>query len=273
MILRFTNSPIFLARKDNQFMSIQAVAWVLEASLSRSFDRLVLISIANYAHKDGSGSCPSTKTIAEEAGVSERQVRYSVSKLVEIGELRVEYKASEYGTNVYILAKMYAASHARSEIQPGKHPASTRQINAKNETTILIDPVEPLEPKKIHTSEPCSDLFPAISQNGNRTAAVTLNVFRYFSERTGKNQKLYTLTEKRQRMGIARAKDLLRRVKGETEEEKYLNVEGIMKLCVDRMMESPFHRGENEQKKKWLEWELLFRSTEKMEKWLNEGEQ
>lgn len=137
-------------------LSIQAVSWVLEFSKSRTFDRLVLISIANYAHRDGSGSCPSTKTISEEAGVSERQVRYSVAELVKIGELTVKYKASDYGTNIYTLEKMHAASHAAlgterpsppSRKTPGTDPARTRQACAP-------DPIEP------HPIEPTATTIP-----------------------------------------------------------------------------------------------------------------
>jgi len=139
-------------------MSIQAVAWVLEASESRSFDRLVLISIANYAHKDGGGSCPSVKTIADEAGVSERQVRYSVANLVKLGELSVQYKSTRYGTNTFTLEKMRRTSPAgraplppvdkpvENEKQRGSSPAPEGHQRGTPVPPILNTSLEPIEP-------------------------------------------------------------------------------------------------------------------------------
>jgi len=132
-------------------MSIQAVAWVLEASQSRSFDRLVLISIANYAHKDGGGSCPSVKTIADEAGVSERQVRYSVSNLVKMGELSVQYKTTRYGTNVFTLEKMHSASPASraplNSVEPGTRGAPEGHQRGTPVPPILNTSLEPGKPR------------------------------------------------------------------------------------------------------------------------------
>jgi len=112
-------------------LSVQAISWVLDHSQSRGLSRLVLISIANHADKFGGEAYPATKTIAGEAGVSEREVRYCVLELEKLGEVQVDYKASKYGTNVYALAKMHPANCAGSTRQaPGKECHETRQALA-----------------------------------------------------------------------------------------------------------------------------------------------
>jgi hypothetical protein len=46
-----------------------------------------------------------------------------------------------------------------------------------------------------------------------------------------------------------------------------------MKCAIDAMVASDFHQGKNDSKKKYLDWELLFRSTEKFEQWLERADQ
>lgn len=114
------------------------MSWVLDNSKSRGLARLVLISLANHADKFGREAFPATKTIAGEAGISEREVRYCIAELTQLGEVQVEYKASKYGTNVYTLAKMHPAQFATSQgticrdtwQAPGKEWPPTRQAHA-----------------------------------------------------------------------------------------------------------------------------------------------
>jgi uncharacterized protein YdaU (DUF1376 family) len=89
-------------------------------------------------------------------------------------------------------------------------------------------------------------------------------VWDHYISVTGRNPKLYTFTPTRKRMGVARLRDLLPRVK----EPKTESAVELMKMCVDRLSKSPFHNGQNEPGKKYLDWEVLFRSIDKMEKWL-----
>jgi uncharacterized protein YdaU (DUF1376 family) len=95
---------------------------------------------------------------------------------------------------------------------------------------------------------------------------IVLAVWDYYIATIGKNPKLYTLTDNRKRMGVARVRDLWPRAA----EPKRESVIELMKLCVDRLASSPFHKGQNEQGKKYLDWDILFRSTEQMEKWLSD---
>jgi hypothetical protein len=90
------------------------------------------------------------------------------------------------------------------------------------------------------------------------------SVWHYYIEIIGRNPELYTFTSRRKAMGVARLRDLIKR-SGSIERGL-----GLMRLCVDRLKQSPFHNGKNDQQKKYLDWEILFRSTEQMEKWLDD---
>ncbi len=89
-------------------------------------------------------------------------------------------------------------------------------------------------------------------------------VWTYYMATIGRNPKQYTWSPPRKTMGKARLRDLWKR-SGSLE-----NAVELMKLCIDRLKLSAFHNGANSQGKKYIGWEHLFRSTEQMEKWLND---
>ena len=68
-------------------------------------------------------------------------------------------------------------------------------------------------------------------------------------------------------MGLARLKECHRRAS----EPKLENAVAMMKICIDRLAASRFHNGHNRDGKKYLDWEILFRSVEQMEKWLDDN--
>lgn len=73
-------------------MSVQALGWVLDSSPTSGTDRLVLISIANHAHKapvNGAWEAwPGVALIQKEAGLDrKRTVIDSLSRLVAMGAL------------------------------------------------------------------------------------------------------------------------------------------------------------------------------------------
>jgi hypothetical protein len=84
-------------------MSWQAVTWVLEFSESEGYARLVLISIASHANREGKSAFPSLDTIAREALLSRREAVYCVQKLEEMGELHVERGIGRGNPNHYDL--------------------------------------------------------------------------------------------------------------------------------------------------------------------------
>lgn len=71
-------------------MSVEALATTLHHSKASGTTKLVLLGIANQ-EGDG-GSFPKTATLAKYANVHPRRIPAAIAKLVELGELRVEYK-------------------------------------------------------------------------------------------------------------------------------------------------------------------------------------
>jgi hypothetical protein len=80
----------------------------------------------------------------------------------------------------------------------------------------------------------------------------------------GKNPKTYTFTSKRKAMGLARLRDLKKRC------GSWESAIELATLCVERLHASPWHNGKNPTGQKYLSWEILFRSTEQMESWLDD---
>jgi hypothetical protein len=96
--------------------------------------------------------------------------------------------------------------------------------------------------------------------------ATVRRVFAYYIEQTGRNVKLYTLTPTRMDKGMARLDDLLRKANGDLPK-----AENAMKLVVDALCASGFHNGKNDQHKQYTDWTAhLFKSTDKLEWWLNQ---
>jgi hypothetical protein len=75
-----------------------AFARVLRLSKSKGAARLVLLAIANHAHKDGAGAYPKIRTIARETNMSERWVQAQIPKLVALGELTAVNRGKTHET-------------------------------------------------------------------------------------------------------------------------------------------------------------------------------
>lgn len=82
-------------------MSVRVMSWVWAHSRAQPVHRLVLLAIADCANDTGAEAYPSTSSLARKTGLSERGVRGAVAKLVQIGELMVEYKTGPRGCNRY----------------------------------------------------------------------------------------------------------------------------------------------------------------------------
>ena len=87
-------------------MSWQAVTWVLEESEATLGSRLVLLSIASHANREGKSAFPSLDTIAKETLLCRREVVYCVQALEESGELRVHRGIGRGNPNNYQLPRV-----------------------------------------------------------------------------------------------------------------------------------------------------------------------
>lgn len=68
-------------------MSVEATTWVLRHSRAKGGIRLVLLALADHAHRDGTRAWPSVQTLADEANVSPRTAQRALRWGVEHGEI------------------------------------------------------------------------------------------------------------------------------------------------------------------------------------------
>jgi len=156
------------------------------------------------------------------------------------------------------------------------HPLKTVDPSVENGSAITETTSE--------TTSENKDLLFDLRSNGNESGSnssdgkknknpeaetVVRRVFAHFLETTDRNPKLYTLTPQRLNMGIARLRDCYKRT------GDFSKAEEIMLLVVDALQESDFHnaRGKYSGQAKYNEWKHLFRSTDKMEEWIERSNQ
>lgn len=87
-------------------MSVQAVSWVIDCSKHKAKDFLVLLMIAYHANSEGAQSWPSMSKLAKEARCSMRAVQYSIKRLVDSGELRIDQEAGPKNSRIYSILGM-----------------------------------------------------------------------------------------------------------------------------------------------------------------------
>lgn len=100
----------------------------------------------------------------------------------------------------------------------------------------------------------------------DETLLAVEDVWACYIKTLGREPKLCSFTKKRRAMGLARWHESFSRAA----EPKAENATAMMRMCVDRLAKSAFHNGKNERGRKFIDWEILFRSQEQMEKWLND---
>jgi len=109
---------------------------------------------------------------------------------------------------------------------------------------------------------------PSSKHDGSNWMETALqDLFSYFLEHSGKKPKLYEFTPARRSKGIARLR-LCHHLAGEPKEK---NAVALFKVAIERFTSSPFHNGQNDQGKKYMDWELLCRSDEKFAYWLDDS--
>ena len=121
-------------------MSWQAVTWVLEFSEARLGSRLVLISIASHANREGREAWPSLKTLALESKIDKSQVIRCVRDLEGIGELRVKRDTGRSRTNHYEIPPV-------AQWVESFHPLSKRVAFGLERVANPVERVAPSHPK------------------------------------------------------------------------------------------------------------------------------
>lgn len=135
-------------------MSWQAVTWVLEQSQAVHSSRLVLLSIASHANREGRQSYPSVETICIEARLGRRAVQYCLRELEELGELRTiprTMNSSSY--EMPFVEKWLKSMEGAQSLRPGgaqKSAAQGRKNRPKGAHTRAHEPFpnRPIEPSE-----------------------------------------------------------------------------------------------------------------------------
>ena len=133
------------------FLSWQAVTWVLEQSEAMLGSRLVILSIASHANREGKSAFPSLDTITKETLLSRREVIYAVQSLEESGELSVHRGIGRGNPNHYELRHVSAwLQKVQGLHQLEKTKGATRKIkgaiNASDSKAVesTTSPLQPL---------------------------------------------------------------------------------------------------------------------------------
>lgn len=134
-------------------MSFHVVSWVLEHSPAKLATRLVLISMADHASKDGTDAYPSVKTLAHEARVSRSAVQSAIREL-KAARAVFDEGASAWGTRRYRvstdLADQTWPTKGGSDSVPPKSQAGGAQILDTGGADSVPKPV--LEPAQKQSS-------------------------------------------------------------------------------------------------------------------------
>lgn len=109
-------------------MSIQAIAYVLEESEVRGFNRLVFLAIANHADAYGKNANPSIEQIAWEARVHRATVFRAIEALERLGELEITRGGGRNQRSSYTV--LFKRSHAAT--QKRSQPVAKRSHAAKS---------------------------------------------------------------------------------------------------------------------------------------------
>ena len=130
-------------------MSVHVISWVLSHSEERLGNRLVLIVLADHAAKDGSDAFPSVNTIAQEARMSQRAVRYALRALAASGSIEAT-GTHESGTVIYRIQGVQDLQGVQETTdgptdfapEPSLEPSLVREANAS------------LTPRSVKTRKP-----------------------------------------------------------------------------------------------------------------------
>ncbi len=247
----------------------------------------ILFTVARecYGRNGGQKLAPlSLRQIARKTELNLRSVRREVTTLRSAGIL---VRQGDIGEDCeYGLAKDYESWRLEKLGQKVRGSTDPQGVNSRTVPGVNRPPLEavnrpPHRRKGRKNNSICepdgSHAFPLdssernpcmlFSEEKNQELAAVKRIWDYYILRLDKNPKLLTLTPLRKQKGFARLKECLCKTGGNLEK-----AEELLKLAVDALSESAFHRGENEQKKRYDCWEKnLFTSVEKLEWWLEKA--
>ncbi len=178
-------------RRGELSMAINVMSWAWRESRADGADLLVLLAIADQSNEDGGGAWPSVVGLATRARVSVRTVQRCLARLIELGELEVQYGAGHNGVNVYrVLMEGRPATPSachpvslspRQPVTPTNDPKVGHSRQGGGDTHV-IQPIQVLRTKNLHVDADradvervCQHLADRIEANGSRRPTVSDN--------------------------------------------------------------------------------------------------
>jgi len=218
--------------------------WYEDINTSRLFIHLLLI--ANHKDKKWRGvlikkgeKLTSQVKLSEETGLTRQQVRTSLNKLKSTNDITIKTTAQH--TVIYI--NNWDLYQDKPEDQPTSNQRATNEQPTSNQRITTNKNVKnDNNEKEIVTSSPKANL--------------TFEIFRYWCDVMKKNISSTKLTAKRDKAIKNRLKD------GYTFDQ--------IKAAIDGCRNDPFSMGQNDRQKPFNDIELICRTGEKLESFLDE---
>ena len=187
----------------------------------------------------------------------------SPAKLYKVTVLNWDKYQSEYSRQKRY-RKGYADGYTRKsspQVTPQVTPKNTEELQAKLQPTLLREGEGEGEGEEKHRANTDG------SHAGNDLQSALDRVWQHYLSKLGKNPKLSSFTSARRNKGMARLRECLQKAGGDLEK-----AEALMKLAVDALAASDFHRGSNDRQKAYDSWERnLFANQEQLERWLEQA--
>lgn len=222
-------------------MSVGPISAVFKHSASKGSARLVLLAMADEAHDSGllAAYPRSYNHLSRKANVDVGTVARAVKTLVELGELEVIQRGDGRASTDYRLILPGLGDEGRQDAHPGPSGSTPRVGEVHTQGTqdahpiIPFSPVDnPVSPKDSSDTSPVTAVFEAWTDSTNRTARTVLD---------SKRRKVIAAALKTHPLP-----DVLDAVRG--------------------WQNSPWHRGENPERRPYNDLGLLLRDAENIEK-------
>ena len=200
-------------------------------------------------------------------GLPTRSVRRELSRLISVGVLS---SPSAPPHHVYGFQKDYEKWNLKGPGVADQSDPRTNWTGKADQSDRNGSPIILSGRKKNYMSQPSgSDKSVDTSPNGKTDLKpVVHRLWKFYLEKLDKNPKLLTLTPLRQNKAQKRLSECLRKTGGDL-----AKAEELMQMAVGALADSEFHRGVNENKKRYDSWERnLFPNQEKLEWWLERAQ-
>jgi hypothetical protein len=235
-------------------MSIHVMNAVWRGYPSGGSQLLTLLALADWSNDQGE-SWPSVESISQKTRQSRRNVQYNLRVLEEQGYVTTD-------NHPKYPSRLYRVNLGRLFDEPGCTQGGANF--ARGGRKILQEGAQTLHPihqePSVDTSTPPNPPRGAEEERWKFTQTerdIAEKLWNYFITKSGKNPSRVIPTGKRMSMAVRRLRDIVSK-RGLSIEQAVVNLE----CCIDCMCGSKYH-----QENGYVEWEQIFTTYERVEKW------